>query len=63
MAIGWLMTLEVNWMLNCLRSCLEKKNCYTSNDTWQEIRSRMPKVEWWGLDLFSSPIPKQAFII
>lgn len=40
-----------------------KNKCYTSRDSWEEIRNRSPKVESWRLVWFSLPIPKQAFIL
>lgn len=42
---------------------ISKKNCYTSSDTWEAIRTRRPNVEWWKLVWFALAIPKQDFIL
>jgi hypothetical protein len=41
----------------------KEKKCYAGNDTWEKIRSRRPKVEWWMLVGFALAIPMLYFIL
>lgn len=42
---------------------VSKSNSYTSRETWEAIREKQPRVEWWKLIWLSMAIPKHAFCI
>jgi hypothetical protein len=42
---------------------ISKKGIYTSSETWNAIRSKLPKANWWNLIWFPIAIPRHAFIL
>jgi hypothetical protein len=44
-------------------SVTSNSNSYSSRGTWEELRDKLPIVEWWSLVWFSLAIPKHSFIL
>ena len=38
-----------------------KSGHYTSAETWENIRAKLPVVKWWELIWFPQAIPRQSF--